>query len=421
MQLFTLGLVQLNPDGSPVLDTNGNPLPAYDQDVVTNVARILTGWTYPTAPGAVAKANNPAYFTGRMFAVERNHDTDAKTIFGGVKIPAGRTSEADLVALLDALMEQPTMAPFVCRQLIQHLVASNPSPAYIERVANIFLDNGRGVRGDMQAVITAILTDPEARAGDDASAEPNVSAGHLREPVLFMMSVLRGLNATLGDSSAIQNQTNAMGQNLFYPPSVFSYFSPQYRLPQGLFGPEFQIYSTQTAATRANVVNALIYGALDRSTKVDLQPVVQRASNIDNLVDYISYVFFHHAMSAGFRLVNVSSVVHHEHVGVHKRTVRRHERVHQLRVDRARGVVIVRDGVELELRIAHDFRPVMGVFGPRSDNLIGKVPPCAALLGDASRDAGAHEGHQSGVPGQFGVNVVFDVHAAHLAVRSNIF
>lgn len=301
MQLFTLGLVKLNADGSPVTDRNGTPAPAYDQDAVTNVARILTGWTYPTAPGATARPNNPPYFTGTMFAVERNHDTEPKRIFDGITIPTGQSAEAELEILLDALMQQPAMAPFVCRQLIQHLVTSNPSPGYIARVSNVFLDNGAGIRGDLKAVITAVLTDPEARNGDDANAPAEPGFGHLRESVLFMTGVLRGLNATLGDGSAIQNQTNAMGQNLFSPPSVFSYFSPQYRIPSGLFGPEFQIYSTQTAAARANVVNALVYGTLDRSTRVDLRPFADRAGSIDDLLDSISYVFFHSSMPAGLR------------------------------------------------------------------------------------------------------------------------
>ena len=102
-----------------------------------------------------------------MFAVETNHDTTSKSIIGGVTIPAGQTAEQDLDSVLDALMAQGTMAPFVSRQLIQHLVTSDPSPAYIQRVSEVFTNNGAGVRGDMKAVITAILTDPEARAGDD--------------------------------------------------------------------------------------------------------------------------------------------------------------------------------------------------------------------------------------------------------------
>jgi len=297
MQLFTIGLVQLNTDGSPVLDQNGNPVPTYDQSVVTDLAKALTGWTYPTAPNAKALANNPAYYFGEMIPVEANHDTSAKAIFGGITIPAGQRAEQDLESVLDALMSQNTMAPFVCQQLIQHLVTSNPSPGYIQRVSNVFLNNGSGVRGDMQAVITAILTDPDARAGDDPGVAPDPNFGHLREPFLFMTDVLRGLNATLGPSSAIQNQTNQLGQNLFYPPTVFSYFSPQYHLENGLLAPEFQIDSTQTSSYRPNILNSLLYGKLDSSTQTNLASLLQVAGDTNALVDYISYVFLHSSMS----------------------------------------------------------------------------------------------------------------------------
>lgn len=297
MQLFTLGLTQLNPDGSQVLDQNHNPVPTYDQTVVDNMAKLVTGWTYPTAPGATAETNNPPYYIGSLYAVEAEHDTSAKTIFGNVNIPAGQTAAQDLESLLNALMQQTTMAPFVCQQLIEHLVTSNPSPAYIQRVSNIFQDNGSGVRGDMQAVITAILTDPEARAADEGGTSVNPNFGHLREPVLFMANLLRGLNATLSSTSAIYNDATEMGQELFYAPSVFSYFSPQFRTEKGLLGPEFQIYSTQTVADRANIVNSAVYGAIDAGTKVNLTPFTQYGGNISALLDYISYVFLHHAMS----------------------------------------------------------------------------------------------------------------------------
>jgi len=296
MQLFTLGLDQLNPDGSPVLDANRNPVPTYDQAEVTSQAKMLTGWTFATAPGATPKNNNPANYYGQMIAVEAEHDTSAKTIFGGIQIPAGQTASQDLESLLDALMAQPTMAPFVSRQLIQHLVTSNPSPAYIQRVATVFEDNGAGIRGDMQAVLTAILTDPEARAGDQPSAAPSPSFGHLREPVLFMANLLRGLNATLGDASAIYNQTNLMGQKLFFEPSVFSYFSPLYRLPGGQLAPEFQIYSTQAAAERADIINAALYGHLDKSTTVDLTPFESFGTDVSSMLSYAGYVFLHNSV-----------------------------------------------------------------------------------------------------------------------------
>lgn len=296
LQLFTLGLTRLNPDGSPMLDSTGKPAPTYDQAEITSEAKMLTGWTYPTAPGATAKNNNPAYYFGPMIAVEAEHDTTAKTIFGGIQIPAGQTAEQDLEALLDALMAQPTMAPFVSRQLIQHLVTSNPSPAYIQRVSAAFENNGEGVRGDMQAVVTAILADPEARAGDELSAALNPGFGHLREPVLFMANLLRGLNATLGAASAVSNDANLMGQNLFYEPSVFSYFSPLYRITGGQLAPEFQIYSTQAAAERADVINAALYGSLDKSTTVNLTPFVSHGTEVSALIGYASYVFLHNTV-----------------------------------------------------------------------------------------------------------------------------
>lgn len=297
MQLFTLGLTELNANGTPVL-ANGMPVPTFDQSVVTTMAKVLTGWTYPTAPGAEEKKNNPEYFFGQMFPVESEHDTTAKSIFGGVTIPAAQTAEQDLDALLDTLMAQPAMAPFVSKQLIQHLVTSNPSPQYIGRVVSVFENDGTGTVGNLQAVITAILTDPEARAGDDAStASASSTFGHLREPVLFLPNLLRGLNATLTANSAIYSHTSLLGENLFNAPSVFSYFSPLYRLPSGLLGPEFQIYTTQTAANRDDIVSAILYGSIDKGTSVNLTPFMQQAGSTTSLLSYISSVFLHGAMS----------------------------------------------------------------------------------------------------------------------------
>ncbi len=307
MQLFTVGLIQLELNGNPVLDSSNNPLPTYDQSVVTNTARALTGWTYPTAPNATARTNNPPYYLGQMFAVEAAHDTTSKRIIGGSTIPAGQTAAQDLESVLDALMAQRSMAPFVSRQLIQHLVTSDPSPAYIQRVATVFLDNGSGVRGDMRAVIAAILTDPEARAGDDASSATNATFGHLREPVLLLANLLRGLNATLGSSSAINRYTAELGENLFYPPTVFSYFSPLYTLEDGEPAPEFQIYSAQTAADRADIVTAMLYGTLDKSTTVNLTPFLPKGNDLSGMMDTIGYAFLHDAMSSSLRSAALSA------------------------------------------------------------------------------------------------------------------
>lgn len=305
MQLFTLGLTELNPNGSPVLDSNKHPVPTYNQAVVTNLAKALTGWTYPTAPGATAKTDNPAYYFGQMFAVETEHDTTAKAIFNNLTIPAGQTAEQDLDTLIGDLMEQPTMAPFVSQQLIEHMVTSNPSADYIERVSQVFTSTG----GDMKSVITAILTDSEARAGDAANASVNASFGHLREPILLLANLARGLNATVGATNGLNNRANTLGQDLFNAASVFSYFSPQNRIAGGLLGPEFQIYSTQTASDRADLINTALYAALDSTTKLNLSPFVVRTNDMSSLLDYIGYVFLHSSMSPALTQAAASAVM----------------------------------------------------------------------------------------------------------------
>jgi uncharacterized protein (DUF1800 family) len=301
MQLFTIGLNQLNMDGSPVLDSSGNLIPTYTQAIVTSTAKALTGWTYPTAPGAKAATNNPAYYLGQMFAVEAEHDTTSKDIVGGATIPAGGSASQDLNALVDALMNQSTMAPFVCKQLIQHLVTSNPSPAYIQRVSTVFENNGSGVRGDMKSVITAILMDPEARAGDDPTAAPVANFGHLREPILWITDLLRGLNATVTTTNSASGAASAMGQALFQQGSVFSYFSPFNSIGVNLLGPEFEIYTTQTASYRANYVYGAAFGGTLAGSKINLAEFTQFGGDYGSLLDEIDLIFTHKSMSSTLR------------------------------------------------------------------------------------------------------------------------
>jgi uncharacterized protein (DUF1800 family) len=228
-----------------------------------------------------------------MYAVETEHDATAKAIFNNLTIPAGQTAEQDLDTLIDMLMKQPTMAPFVSKQLIQHLVTSNPSAAYVQRISQVFTST----EGDMKSIVTAILTDPEARAGDAANAPASASFGHLREPVLFLANMLRGLNGTVTASNSLNGYAQELGQNLFVAPSVFSYFSPQNQIEGGLLGPEFELYSTQTASDRANIVSTALYGALDKTTTTNLTPFVNKAGNTSDLVNYIGYIFMHGGMS----------------------------------------------------------------------------------------------------------------------------
>lgn len=296
MQLFTLGLTKLNPDGTPIVQSN-LPAPTYGPADVTAMSQALTGWTYPTAPNAKAKANNPAYYTGQMLSVDVEHDKSAKTLFGNVTIPAGQTADQDLDAVIDALMAQPSMAPFISQQLIQHMVTSNPSLGYVQRVSTVFGNDGYGNAGNLQAVITAILTDFEARSSDDPSTPAPIYFGHMREPILFMTGALRGLNATVGTASTISNDASNMGEDLFNAGSVFSYFSPFTRTEFGLVAPEFQIYSTQTAADRVNYVNSILYGTAATGFKINLAPFVNHATDPATLLDYIGSIFLHGGMS----------------------------------------------------------------------------------------------------------------------------
>lgn len=300
MQLFTLGLSRLNADGTAVLDPSGNTIPTYSQQDVNAVSAALTGWTYAPMPGFVTTGHNRAYYIPPMVPVEAYHDVGAKTILG-VTLPAGQSAERDLADALHIIFMQPSLPPFVSKQLIQHLVTSNPSPAYVARVSEVFVSDASGVRGNLKSVIHAILTDPEGRAGDVSDSD-DASFGHMREPVLFLLNLLRGLNGTVSGSSTVANAAANLGQQLFYAPSVFSYFSPNYRTALGILGPEFQIYSTQTASNRADTVNSIIYaGQLDAGTKFDISGFTAAATNNANLINRINSVFFHNDMSSNLQ------------------------------------------------------------------------------------------------------------------------
>ena len=315
MQLFTIGLFQLNQDGTLQLDANGNPVPTYDQTTIQNFAKVYTGWTYPTKPGATLQKHNPAYYIGSMVPFESNHDTTSKTLLNGLVVPAGGTAESDLKAALDDIFNHPNVAPFISKQLIQHLVTSNPSPAYVGRIAAVFNNNGNGVRGDLQAVVNAILLDPEARAGDEGpSLSPPDTSGHLREPVFAVASILRGLGATVNDTNNLTNQATNLGQTLFAPPTVFNYFAPGYTIPTEftpgatLLGPEFQLQSPSAAVARSNMVNALVYGNLGNGAVIDWSYLISLAATPRALVDCVNNVFMYGRMPGAVQTQILSAV-----------------------------------------------------------------------------------------------------------------
>ena len=290
LQLFTIGLVELNQDGSRKTDGNGNPIPTYSEDTVKKFALAFTGWTFPPKPGFTSHWKNPPYFFGPMVPFDAYHDLTAKPLLNSVTMPPGHTAREDLEAGLLNIFQHPNVGPFVSLRLIQKLTTSNPSPGYISRVAGVFNNNGGGVRGDLRAVVRAILEDTEAGNAATGPAPALASTqGHLREPVVYSMALLRALGATVNEEPSLASQNELMGEKLFYPPSVFNYFSPLARVPgTPLYGPEFQILNPSTALARVNFVYRAVRNGISSSIAVDTSNLEQLAENPAALADAVS-------------------------------------------------------------------------------------------------------------------------------------
>jgi uncharacterized protein (DUF1800 family) len=303
LQLFSIGLYELNPDGTLQLDSSGAPIPTYTQDTVEGFSAVFTGWTYPALPGASSKWTNPIDFNGTMTAFEDHHDdTDPKPLLGGYSVPPNQTAEQDLANALDNIFNHPNVGPFIGKQLIQKLVTSNPSPAYVARISAVFANDGKGVRGNLAAVVRAILTDPEARGDQPASAD----VARLKEPALFITSTLRSL-AGKSDAVYLRNASSAMGQPIFSPETVFNFYAPSYSLPgTQTFAPEFGIDNAATALARANFVNTLIMqnGAApdanvagSTGTSIDLTPFAT-TTDTAALVTQLNQTLMHGSLPA---------------------------------------------------------------------------------------------------------------------------
>jgi uncharacterized protein (DUF1800 family) len=316
MQLFTIGVWKLNQDGTLQRDAQNNLIPAYDQAVVEGNACALTGWTFVKETTSTRDWPRPAYYSDwPMEAVESHHDTNAKLLLDGYVVPAGGSASRDLKLTLDNLFQHPNVGPWVSRLLIQQLVTSNPSPAYIQRVATAF-ESGRygafgdGGPGNMQATIAAILLDTEARRGDTLlSGDPAVKDdGKLKEPVLFILNLLRATGAT-SDGSAPIDRAARMGQLYLFPPTVFSYFPSDYQIPgMPLLGPELQLHNTSTAFERINFVNAYVFGSLGSGTSVDLSSIGNLATNPNALLDYLDMIMMRGKMTSAMRASILNAV-----------------------------------------------------------------------------------------------------------------
>jgi uncharacterized protein (DUF1800 family) len=313
LQLFSVGTVLLNPDGSPMLDASGRAIDTYDQGVIEGFSHVFTGWTYAPAPGAPSRSNNPKSYLGTMLAVDANHDFGPKALLGGVIAPANQSMQQDLEFAHQVIAGHANVGPFIGKQLIQKLVTSDPTPAYVARITAVWNDDGAGQRGDLKAVVRAILLDPEARG----ARKIDPAYGKLVEPAVYLASMLRAANGAT-DGVFPRAQSSNLSQNVFYAPSVFNFYSPAYQVPEtSLIGPEFQLYTSATALGRANVVNALVfssaiapdptvYGAT--GTRVDITPYVAVAGDAGALADRVNTYLLNAAMPASMRATVIAAV-----------------------------------------------------------------------------------------------------------------
>ncbi|WP_448664745.1 DUF1800 family protein [Sphingomonas sp. CJ20] len=248
LQLFSMGPDQLNMDGTPKLDAGGARIPNYGADDIRGVARALTGWTYARLGGAAITDGNARDYSQPMIAVPARYDTTAKT-FLGTTVPAGATQEASVAAVVDAGFNAASTAPRVSQFLITHLVTPNPSQAYVGRVAAVFANNGNGVRGDLKAVVRAILTDAEARG------TPTGAAGKVKEPILLMTGLVRAIGFNT-DGYLLSTRDSGIGQPVMRAPSVFNFYPPDYPLPGSttLKSPASKLLNTSNVLRWHNLV-----------------------------------------------------------------------------------------------------------------------------------------------------------------------
>jgi uncharacterized protein (DUF1800 family) len=308
LQLFTMGPDQLNMDGTAVKDATGATIATYTSDDIKGIARALTGWTYAHANGGGINDYVSRDYSQPMIAVPARYDTTAKT-FLGTTVPAGAAQADSVAAVVNAAFNNASTAPHVAHYLIQHLVTSNPTPAYVARVAAVFANNGSNVRGDMKAVVRAILTDAEARG----ASKTGDNAGKVKEPVLLMTSIARVIGMTT-DGYVFTTRDGGLGQAVFQAPSVFNFYPPDFPLPGSttLVSPASKLMTTGFSVLRSNLSYDWTIGAATTRNEFALNTAVNAATgttidwsaweafgtDTDEMIDRIDYLLMNRQMSA---------------------------------------------------------------------------------------------------------------------------
>ncbi len=296
MQLFSIGLVELNIDGTVRTDGQGRPLPTYDQSIIEGFAHVYTGWTYAGSP--VFRGARPTLLNQvvPMQLWQSFHDTGSKTLLNDFIVPAGQSGDRDLAMALDNIFNHPNIGPFIATRLIERLTTSNPSPQYVERVARVFNDNGTGVRGDLGAVVKAILLDPDARSNPNSDTD-----GKIKEPLLRLTQLFKAYNATsqsgrypLGFAYIV------FGQGPLQATHVFNFFSPFYAPPgeindRALVAPELEIateylntYVTNYFFLQAFGLNQTNQNLRPDDVYIDFSEEMAVASDVDALIDMVA-------------------------------------------------------------------------------------------------------------------------------------
>jgi uncharacterized protein (DUF1800 family) len=317
MQLFSIGLFQLRANGTLLRDGRGQPIPTYDNGDITEFAKIFTGLSFDGADRDFG--NGEEAWTRPMRMYEEHHEPGPKHLLRARYVPAGQTGMQDVDAAIDDLFRHPNVGPFIARRLIQRLVTSNPSPAYVQRVAAAFANDGRGVRGNMRSVISAILLDPEAQAWPTAGG---IAKGMLRESFLRRVQLARAFDAAnragtypISDGGAPDD----FGQRPLSSPTVFNFFLPDYQptgpiANAGLYAPEFQIFTAVTAITSANALQGQVRGVMNYDpidaleVRLDLTNEIAIASDPRALVDRLNLILMYGAMSNPMRQVLLTAL-----------------------------------------------------------------------------------------------------------------
>lgn len=348
MQLFSLGTILLNQDGTPKLDASGNTIPTYTHDDIAGMAKCFTGlsWFAPTGPNesqwlssAYSFFQNADDMTGAPspLTLYPKHHSISQKQFLGVTIPATTATKSDpagdVKIVLDTLFHHPNCAPYFAKRMIQQFVTSNPSPAYVQRVANVFDNNGQGVRGDMGAVLRAILLDTEARNTSAAIADPNF--GKLREPIMRVTNWARAFGATSKRGHFSIGETSDPGdlnEGVLDAPSVFGFWRAGYVFPHsrtaaaGKVAPEFQIVSELTVAAYINLVQDMVANGIGTDqvkqtgsdvisaykNELALPTVTGGVIDPNALLDRLNLLLFYGQMSSALRqqiLTGVTEIV----------------------------------------------------------------------------------------------------------------